>query len=200
MFSALPPEADLPGILTCLANTPRAVLRQCVTFARATAAIDARRLSRRRIEAGWTDDEEVVAASDALTATAASVNHLGARVDPKAISIQKPMGPGRRYLLAFVKIGSGAYGTGNAATVSLSRLHGFMVERREIGQPGDFAGLSTEQVKEKIESDFGAEAAELLDRMLQAFQEREAIESAATTSDRPKVAEKTLELLRPGQR
>jgi hypothetical protein len=87
------------------------------------------------------------------------------------------------------------------AVETKARLHGLLIERKETGQPGDFAGLSTEQVKEKIAADHGPEAAELLERMLQVSQgRREAIESAATTSDRPKVAEKTLELLRLGRR
>ena len=51
---------------------------------------------------GWTV-EEIVAASDALSAKTAAREHLEARVDPKAISIRQP-GAGRHYFLTCVTV------------------------------------------------------------------------------------------------
>ena len=56
----------------------------------------------------------------------------------------------------------------HAATVSLGKLHGHFIERKEIGQPGEFAGMSTEQVKEKLAAEHGPEALKLLEAFLQA--------------------------------
>ena len=77
----------------------------------------------------------------------------------------------------------------HAATVTLGKLHGHLIERKEIGQPGDFAGLSTAEVKARIAADFGSAAAEMLEALLQASEARgEAIESEVSI-DKPKVDE-----------
>jgi hypothetical protein len=84
----------------------------------------------------------------------------------------------------------------HAATVSLSKLHGFMVERKEVGQPGDFAGLNDAQVREKLLAEHGPEAVELLERFLQASQgQREAIENEPKVTRKVDEVERSLELL-----
>jgi hypothetical protein len=85
-----------------------------------------------------------------------------------------------------------------AAIETKAKLHGHLVERREVGQPGDFANLTTEQVKEKLAADHGPEALKLLEAFLQASQgQREAVESE-TSIDKPKVveSERSLSLFR----
>lgn len=50
-----------------------------------------------------------------------------------------------------------------AATIAKGKLHGLMVERKESGQPGDFAGQqSAADVMAAVEAELGKEAAALL--------------------------------------
>ena len=50
-----------------------------------------------------------------------------------------------------------------AATIAKGKLHGLMVERKESGQPGDFAGLqSAADVLALVRAELGDETAALL--------------------------------------
>jgi len=61
-----------------------------------------------------------------------------------------------------------------AATIAKGKLHGLMVERKESGQPGDFAGLqSANEVLALVKAELGDETAALL---AAALERREASE------------------------
>jgi len=71
--------------------------------------------------------------------------------------------------------------TAHAASVSLAKLHGLMVERKESGAPGEFAGLtSADEVLALIRAELGEEAAELLSKALERH-DRLAIEHEPAT-------------------
>jgi hypothetical protein len=71
--------------------------------------------------------------------------------------------------------------TAHAATVSKAKLHGIMVDRKETGQPGDFANLATaEDVLALVARELGAETAALLTAAM-AKQEAEPIEDIPVT-------------------
>ncbi len=54
-----------------------------------------------------------------------------------------------------------------AATIAKGKLHGLMVERKESGQPGDFAGLqSAADVLAQLATELGPETAALLSAAL----------------------------------
>jgi hypothetical protein len=48
------------------------------------------------------------------------------------------------------------------ATIAKAKLHGLMVDRKEVGGPGDFAGLSSDEVLAQVRAEFGDELTELL--------------------------------------
>ena len=54
------------------------------------------------------------------------------------------------------------------AVETKAKLHGHLIERKEIGQPGDFAGLSDAEVREKITVEFGPDALKALEILLAA--------------------------------
>jgi hypothetical protein len=71
-----------------------------------------------------------------------------------------------------------------AATIAKGKLHGLMVERKEQGQPGDFAGLqSAADVMEVLKAELGEEAAALLSAALERRQEASAPEVPDATRD-----------------
>jgi hypothetical protein len=91
----------------------------------------------------------------------------------------------------------------HAATISLGKLHGHFIDRKEVGQPGDFANMSEAEVKEKIAADFGADALKALEILLaaRAGPPEVVIESAPIDKlsiDKPKVdeAERSLAIYR----
>ncbi len=50
-----------------------------------------------------------------------------------------------------------------SATATKAKLHGLIVDRKESGQPGDFAGLQSEQaVLDRVREELGDETALLL--------------------------------------
>ena len=76
-----------------------------------------------------------------------------------------------------------------AATIAKGKLHGLMVERKEQGQPGDFAGLqSAADVLAQLAADLGPETAALLSA---ALERREA--SAPDAIDTTRDADSTLQ-------
>ena len=55
------------------------------------------------------------------------------------------------------------YGAARSAVETKAKLHGLLVERKESGQPGDFAGLqSASEVLALVRSELGDETAALL--------------------------------------
>ena len=60
-----------------------------------------------------------------------------------------------------------------AATIAKGKLHGLMVERKESGQPGDFAGLqSASEVLALVRAELGEETAALLSAALERREEQ----------------------------
>lgn len=59
------------------------------------------------------------------------------------------------------------WGAAKGAVETKAKLHGLLVERKETGAPGDFAGMTTpEQVLDVIRSELGEDAAKLLATLL----------------------------------
>lgn len=55
------------------------------------------------------------------------------------------------------------FGAARAAIETKAKLHGLLVERKETGQPGDFAGLtSADEVLDLVRKELGAETADVL--------------------------------------
>ena len=48
------------------------------------------------------------------------------------------------------------------ATIAKAKLHGLIVDRKETGGPGDFAGLSNQDIVALVRKELGDEAAALL--------------------------------------
>jgi len=65
------------------------------------------------------------------------------------------------------------YGAARSAVETKAKLHGLLVERKESGQPGDFAGLqSAAEVLAVVETELGSETAALLTAALQRREEQ----------------------------
>ena len=59
--------------------------------------------------------------------------------------------------------GAGQYAAAHAAVVSKAKLFGLMIERKEAGAPGDFAGMQTaDDVRKAVEEELGSEVAALI--------------------------------------
>lgn len=56
-------------------------------------------------------------------------------------------------------LSSGQPGAATQATIAKGKLHGLIVERKEQGQPGDFASLKRDEVIAKVRSELGDSAA-----------------------------------------
>ena len=97
MFSAPPPEADVPATPTRRHDAAR--LEAMITFASATATIDADLVDGRR------------GAGPLRRSSRRLTFERDTACRSEAISIQQ-LDAGRHYLATFVKIGSGAYGAG----------------------------------------------------------------------------------------
>lgn len=67
-------------------------------------------------------------------------------------------------------------GTAHQASVSLAKLFGLMIERKETGQPGEFANLETRQaILDAIAEQLGTEVAKTLEAALEAPQARSVV-------------------------
>jgi hypothetical protein len=55
------------------------------------------------------------------------------------------------------------YGAARGAIETIAKLHGLLVERKEVGMPGDFSALSSiEEIVAKVRAELGDGAAELM--------------------------------------
>ena len=59
------------------------------------------------------------------------------------------------------------------ATTMAAKLVGLMVERKESGAPGDFAGLTAEQILAQVRADHGEAKAKLFEQLLSTNEEPE---------------------------
>jgi len=70
-----------------------------------------------------------------------------------------------------------------AATHLTAKLCGFLIDRKETGAPGEFAGLSEAEILAKVRAVFGEETAELLSKALERH-ERLAIDAEPAETER----------------
>jgi hypothetical protein len=75
------------------------------------------------------------------------------------------------------------YGAAKGAIEVKAKLHGHLIERKEVGLPGEFAALNAEQIIAQLRKDHGDRAAELLIALLEAG-EPKAIKSWPETPTR----------------
>jgi len=75
------------------------------------------------------------------------------------------------------------YGAARSAVETKAKLHGLLVERKEQGQPGDFAGLqSAAEVMAVVETELGPETAALLSAALERREEQASAPDAIDTA------------------
>ena len=75
------------------------------------------------------------------------------------------------------------YGAARSAVETKAKLHGLLVERKEQGQPGDFAGLqSAAEVLAVVETELGPETAALLSAALARRDEEASVPDALDTT------------------
>jgi hypothetical protein len=89
-------------------------------------------------------------------------------------------------------------GAAHAATVSLAKLHGLMIDRKETGAPGDFSNLtSADEVLALVRAELGDETATLLAKALDRQDGVIIDQPAAATGDHSSgEADKSLALFR----
>lgn len=69
------------------------------------------------------------------------------------------------------------YGAAKGAVETKAKLHGHLVDRKEVGAPGEFATLSADQVLEQVRKDHGDDAANAFARLIGASELEQAVEA-----------------------